>query len=104
MKKAISYLYREILLEINKELRILYDSEYDEDQKYKEPVEEFRVKYKALNLEDVHNFDEKEVEELYTESSDNWIGDDEIVYGVLYEFRSNGTPIDTFVVEKFVLR
>lgn len=97
MKKAISYLYREILLKVNEELDRLYDSEYEEDQEYKEPIEKFRVKYQALNLEDLYNFDEDKCYEFYEEIKyEEW---EEIVRDMTSEFRCSGSPIDDKVYE-----
>lgn len=95
MKKALSYLYREILLELNQELDSLYNSEYDDDEKYKEPIEVFRVKYNSLNLEDVNNFDEDKVIEFYEEVEyEKW---EDYIRDIVSDFRESGEEIDNKV-------
>lgn len=97
MKKAISYLYREILLKVKEELDRLYHSTYEEDQEYKEPVEQFREKYKTLNVEKVYDFDEKELEEFYEEIKyGEW---EDYVRDVVSGFRYSGENIDDKVYE-----
>jgi|SRR4028118_11929 hypothetical protein len=97
MKKAISYLYREILLEVKEELDRLYRSTYEEDQEYKYSIEQFRLKYDAFNLEDVDNFDEDKLQEFYEELNyGEW---EEIVRDVIYGFRYSGENADDKVYE-----
>jgi len=74
MKKAISYLYREILLKVDEKLEGWYTSEYEYDARYKEPIEDFRSELDKVNIQDAKNFDEKLLKELYEEATDeSWI-------------------------------
>lgn len=97
MKKALSYLYREILLKVNEELDRLYDSPYDEDLESKASIELFRLRYKVLNLEDVDNFKDDKVEEFYDEVKYEEFED--YVRDVVSEFRDSGENINDKVYE-----
>lgn len=88
MKKAISYLYREILLKVNEELTKYYSDEYEEDEKAREAIDTFRLEFLEANLEDVEKFDEDKCNELYKSTIYySWIGDIDIVREVVNELR-----------------
>ena len=95
MKKAISYLFREILLELNKYLNDYYSDEYEEDETAKEAIDEFRQQFIDAKIADVNEFDDEKIEELYDSTNlYSWIGDSDIVREVIHEFRESGEEID----------
>lgn len=99
MKKAISYLYREILLKVNEELNSYDPEEYeDEEERAKEAIDEFRRQFQDAKIVDVNEFDEKLCYQLYKETRyETWIGDMDIVREVINEFRESGEEIDNKV-------
>lgn len=97
MKKAISYLYREILLKVNETIDKYYSDrdaiEYDDVQVFKESI-------KDINLFDVENFDEDKCKKLFDDKRyESWIEREEILYGAIEEVRRSGTPTNNIVVE-----
>lgn len=96
MKKAISYLYREILLKVNEELNSYDPEEYkDEEERVKEALDEFKQQFQDAKIADVDEFDEELCYQLYKSTRYySWIGDMDIVREVINEFRESGEEID----------
>lgn len=100
MKKALSYLYREILLKVDEELTKYYSDEYEEDENAKEAIDTFRLGLIEANLEDVNNFDEDKCEKLYDETNyESWIGERDIIRELVSELRYGKFKLDEKIEE-----